>query len=48
MRDKLERIWKEAVMVSSRHYPGIYLEGLRKTTKNLNQDNWCPVKMINR
>jgi hypothetical protein len=48
MTDKLERIWKEAVMVLSRHYPGICLEGLRKTTKNLNQDHLCPMKMINR
>jgi hypothetical protein len=29
----LEKIRKEADMVWSRYYPGIYLEGLRKTTK---------------
>jgi hypothetical protein len=48
MKDKLGRIWKAAVMVLSRHYPGICLEGLRRTTKNLNQDNWCSMNMINR
>jgi len=25
-----------------RYYPGICLEGLRKITKNLNQDSWLP------
>jgi hypothetical protein len=25
-----------------RHYPGICLEGLRKTTKNFDQDGWSP------
>jgi hypothetical protein len=25
-----------------RYYSGIYLEGLKKTTKNINQDSWSP------
>jgi len=25
-----------------RYYPGIFLEGLRKSTKNPSQDNLCP------
>jgi hypothetical protein len=33
VNDKLENIWKEAVVVNFRHYFGIFLEGLRKTTK---------------
>jgi hypothetical protein len=33
MHDEMWRIWKEAVVTSSGHYPGICLEGLRKTTK---------------
>jgi hypothetical protein len=32
----LERIWKEAVMAYSEYYPGICLEGLRKTIEILN------------
>jgi hypothetical protein len=37
MVNELERIWKEA-------YPGICLERLRKTTENLYQDSWSPVR----
>jgi hypothetical protein len=33
MNDKLERIRKEADVVWSSYFPGIYLEGLRKPTK---------------
>jgi hypothetical protein len=33
MPDELKRIWKEVIMDYSRYYPGICLEGLRKTTK---------------
>jgi hypothetical protein len=33
--DKLERIWKEVVIAYLRYYPGIFLEGLRKTMKTL-------------
>jgi hypothetical protein len=31
----MERIWKEAIRLSWRHYPGICLLGLRKTTRDL-------------
>jgi hypothetical protein len=31
--DELEKIWKEAVVVLSRYYPGICLEELRNATK---------------
>jgi hypothetical protein len=34
MKNELERIWKEVVVARTRYYyPGICLEGLRKTTK---------------
>jgi hypothetical protein len=33
MNNKLEGIWKEAVVAKTRYYPGICLEGLRKTTE---------------
>jgi hypothetical protein len=36
VKRKSERIWKEAVVPNLRYYcPGIKLEGLRKTTKNI-------------
>jgi hypothetical protein len=28
-------MWKEAVVAELRYYPGVCLEGLRKTTKSL-------------
>jgi hypothetical protein len=31
----LERIWKRGVVAESIYYPGICLEGLRKSTKTL-------------
>jgi hypothetical protein len=37
MNDELERIRKEAVVVSSGLYPGILQERLRKSTKNVNR-----------
>jgi hypothetical protein len=30
-----------------RYYPRIHLKGLRKTTKNLNQDSWSPGQDLN-
>jgi hypothetical protein len=32
--DELERVWKAEVVVYSRYYPDIRLEGQGKTTKN--------------
>jgi hypothetical protein len=37
MNDELERIWKASAVANLRYYPGICLEGLRKTTKNVSQ-----------
>jgi hypothetical protein len=34
MNDEMERIWKEAIVAQSKYYPRIFLEGLKKTTKN--------------
>jgi hypothetical protein len=36
--NELERIWKEAAMAWLMYFPGIYMEGLRKITK----DSRCP------
>jgi hypothetical protein len=33
---------KEAIVAYSRYCPGIYLDVLKKTTKNLSKGNWCP------
>jgi hypothetical protein len=35
MNDEMERIWKGAIVVKWSYYPGICLEGPRKTTNNL-------------
>jgi hypothetical protein len=43
MNDELEMIWKESAVGSSRDYIGIYLEGLRKTMKNLSLESHVPV-----
>jgi hypothetical protein len=37
MNNELERMWKEAVV--AQYYPGICLEGMRKTMKNLIEDS---------
>jgi hypothetical protein len=47
MTDGLERIWKESVVAYSKQYPIICLEGLRKPTRNLIQDNLCPSRNLN-
>jgi hypothetical protein len=39
MNDKKERIWKEAVVAYSRYYLCIFMKGLMKTTKSLNQNS---------
>jgi hypothetical protein len=40
--DELESIWKEAILAYSRYYPSKFLEGLRKATRNFNEDNIYP------
>jgi hypothetical protein len=42
VNSELESVWKEAVMVQSRYYSGIFLEGLRKSTEKLNQGSMFP------
>jgi hypothetical protein len=37
--NELKSLWKEAVWSDSRHCPGVFLEGLAKTMKNLRQDS---------
>jgi hypothetical protein len=41
MNDDLEGTWKEAVLAYLKWFPGICLEGLRKTTKQLSENIWC-------
>jgi hypothetical protein len=38
MNAGLERIWKEAIVAYLRYYPGIHLQELGNTTKNISQD----------
>jgi hypothetical protein len=45
MNDELEMFWKEVVMAQLRHYPGICLERLRKTTESLSQDKEVPAEI---
>jgi hypothetical protein len=45
--NELERMWKEAVVANLSYYPGICLEALGKTTKNLSQDSWSPGRDLN-
>jgi hypothetical protein len=47
VNNELERMWKEAVWPSLRYYPDMYLEELRKTTKNLCRDRECPERDSN-
>jgi hypothetical protein len=42
MDNELERIWKETLIALALYDPGICLEELRKTMKNLSQDNQRP------
>jgi hypothetical protein len=42
MTERLETIWKEAVVAESRLHPGTSLEGLRKIMINIREDNRCP------
>jgi hypothetical protein len=34
-----KRIWKKAVVAYSKYYPDNFLEGVRKTAKNLSQSS---------
>jgi hypothetical protein len=39
---ELEREWGKQLWPNLRYYPGICLEGLRKTTDNRSQNSWYP------
>jgi hypothetical protein len=47
MNSEFRRIWKEAVAALSRYCPEMCLRGLRRTTKNLIQDNRCLIRGSN-
>jgi hypothetical protein len=38
MNDGLERVWKEGVIGILSYYPNTWLEGLRKTMKDIGQE----------
>lgn len=38
MNDELRKIWKEISIEEMGYYPGIFLEGPRKTVQNLSED----------
>jgi hypothetical protein len=42
MNDQWDKIFKKAVMSQSKKYPGICLEELKETMKDLSQDVQCP------
>jgi hypothetical protein len=42
MNDEVERIWKEGIMLVSKYYSEIRLEGLRKTTTDLSRNSKDP------
>jgi hypothetical protein len=48
MDDELEIIWNEAVVACFGHYPGLCLEAMRKTTRNLSQNGPCLVQHSDR
>jgi hypothetical protein len=48
MSDELERIWKEAIVDQSSYCSDIFMEELRKTKKNLDEDSRCPGRDSNR
>jgi hypothetical protein len=48
MNDRLEGMWKEAIVVQFMASPGIWLEGLRKTTKIISQDSRSPGRDLNK
>jgi hypothetical protein len=42
MVNDMQRVWNEAAVTWSGYYSGIFLKGLRKTTKNVSFDSRCP------
>jgi hypothetical protein len=46
MIDELKSIWKEAVVAYSKHYLGVWLDRLRKTTKTHSKNNRCPGRVL--
>jgi hypothetical protein len=48
MNNKLQSMWKEVGIAHSRYYLGLWLEGLRKTTKSFSQDSRSPNRDFNR
>jgi hypothetical protein len=47
MNNKGEIMWKEAVVAYLRDYPGICLEGMMKTAKDLNHNSRSPCRDLN-
>jgi hypothetical protein len=47
VNNELERTWEETVVAYLRYYPGICLEGLRKTTKKTRQYIRSPGRDLN-
>jgi hypothetical protein len=37
MNDELESVWKEAVMAQSRYTPGVCMEEMKKSIRNLSK-----------
>jgi hypothetical protein len=47
VNDELKRVWKERSWRNLRHYIGIYLERLRRTTRNVSQVSWSLGRDLN-
>jgi hypothetical protein len=47
MNDELERCGRKQLWPNLRYYPGIFVEGLRKTTNILSQGIWSPGQDLN-
>jgi hypothetical protein len=44
---KWKEFWRKRSWHNLKYYPGIRLEGRRKTTKTLSQDSWSPGRDLN-
>jgi hypothetical protein len=44
---ELDRIWKKRMWPYLNFYTGIFLEGLRKTSKHISQDSQSPGRYLN-